>query len=63
MKNCEKYDYQLSLEEKLVLQAALLSFVTARKAILRNTKSFKHSLNKDIEIAQDLQERITYFID
>ena len=47
---------KLTIEEKLVLQQALLSFVTARKAILRNTKSFQISLNHDIEIAEKLQK-------
>ena len=53
----------LSLEEKLVLQEALLSFVTARKAILRNTKSFQISLNHDIEIAEKLQKTFNPFED
>lgn len=51
----------LSLEEKLVLQQALLSFVTARKAILRNIKSFRISLNHDIEIAEKLQNTFNLF--
>lgn len=51
----------LSLEEKLVLQAALLSFMTARKASLRNTKSFQKSLNRDIEIAEKLQKTFNPF--
>ena len=63
MKNCEKNGYQLSLEEKLVLQQSLLSFVTARKAILRNIKSFQNTLNKDIEIAEKLQKLFNPFED
>ena len=63
MKNCEKYGYQLSLEEKLVLQQSLLSFVTARKETLRNIKSFQISLNHDIEIAEKLQKVFNPFED
>ena len=51
----------LSLEEKLVLQEALLSFVTSRKAILRNINSFRISLNHDIEIAEKLQKTFNPF--
>ena len=54
---------EVSLEEKLILQEALLSFVTARKAILRNIKSFQNTLNKDIEIAEKLQNLFNPFED
>ena len=54
---------ELSLEDKLVLQAALLSFVTARKATLRNIKSFQNTLNHDIEIAEKLQKLFNPFED
>ena len=54
---------ELSLEEKLVLQTALLSFVTARKETLRNIKSFQHSLNHDIELAEKLQKLFNPFED
>lgn len=53
----------LSLEEKLVLQQALLSFVTARKETLRNIKSFQISLNHDIQIAEKLQKAFNPFED
>lgn len=53
----------LTLEEKLILQQALLSFVTARKATLRNIKSFQITLNKDIEIAEKLQKLFIPFED
>jgi predicted trehalose synthase len=54
---------ELSLEEKLVLQQALLSFVTARKATLRNIKSFQNTLNHDIQIAEKLQRIFNPFED
>lgn len=53
----------LSLEEKLILQAALLSFLTARKATLRNIKSFQNTLNNDIAIAEKLQRLFNPFED
>ena len=63
MKNCEKNGYQLSLEEKLVLQQSLLSFVTSRKAIIRTINSFQNSLKHDIEIAEKLQNLFNPFED
>ena len=63
MKNCEKNGYQLSLEEKLVLQQSLLSFVTSRKAIIRTINSFQNSLKHDIEIAEKLQKVFNPFED
>lgn len=53
----------LSLEEKFILQAALLSFLTARKAAIRNINSFQKSLNRDIEIAEKLQKVFNPFED
>lgn len=53
---------KLSIEEKIVLQIALANFVQSRQDAKENSYIPVEYLDCDIKIAQDLQERITYFI-
>lgn len=53
---------KLTIEEKIVLQIALANFVQSRQDA-KNSYIPREYLDRDIKIAQDLQERITYFID
>ena len=54
---------KLTIEEKIILQIALANFVQSRQDAKENSYIPVEHLNRDIKIAQDLQERITYFID
>lgn len=53
---------KLSIEEKIILQIALANFVQSRQDLKENSYIPVEYLDRDIKIAQDLQERITYFI-
>lgn len=53
---------KLSIEEKIILQIALSNFVQSRQGAKENSYIPREYLDRDIKIAQDLQERITYFI-
>ena len=53
----------LSFEQKIILQIALANFVQSRQDAKENSYIPVEYLNRDIKIAQDLQEKITYFID
>lgn len=52
---------KLTIEEKIILQIALANFVQSRQDAKENSYIPVEYLNRDIKIAQDLQERITYF--
>ena len=54
---------KLTIEEKIILQIALSNFVQSRQDLKENSYIPREYLDRDIEIAQDLQERITYFMD
>ena len=54
---------KLSIEEKIILQIALANFVQSRQDAKENSYIPREYLDRDIKIAQDLQEKITYFID
>ena len=54
---------KLTIEEKIILQIALANFVQSRQDAKENSYIPIEYINRDIKIAQDLQERITYFID
>lgn len=54
---------KLTIEEKIILQIALTNFVQSRQDAKENSYIPDEFLDRDIKIAQDLQERITYFID
>ena len=54
---------KLTIEEKIILQIALANFVQSRQDTKENSYIPREYLDRDIKIAQDLQERITYFID
>ena len=54
---------KLTIEEKIILQIALSNFVQARQDLKENGYIPVEYLNRDIKIAQDLQEKITYFIE
>ena len=54
---------KLSIEEKIILQIALANFVQSRQDAKENSYIPREYLDRDIKIAQDLQEKITYFIE
>ena len=54
---------KLTIEEKIILRIAIANFVQSRQDLKENSYIPVEYLNSDIKIAQDLQERITYFID
>ena len=54
---------KLTIEEKIILQIALANFVQSRQDTKENSYIPREYLDRDIKIAQDLQEKITYFID
>lgn len=54
---------KLTIEEKIILQIALTNFIQSRQDAKGNSYIPDVYLNRDIKIAQDLQERITYFIE
>lgn len=54
---------KLSFEERVILRIALANFVQSRQDAKGNSYIPREYLDRDIKIAQDLQERITYFID
>ena len=53
---------KLTIEEKIILQIALANFVQSRQDAKESSYIPAEYLDRDIKIAQDLQERITYFI-
>ena len=61
-RNHVKSGYKLTIEEKIILQIALANFVQSRQDAKESSYIPIEYLNRDIKIAQDLQERITYFI-
>ena len=54
---------KLTIEEKIILQIALANFVQSRQDAKGNSYIPREYLDRDIKIAQDLQEKITYFIE
>ena len=54
---------KLTIEEKIILQIALANFVQSRQEAKENSYIPREYLDRDIKIAQDLQEKITYFIE
>lgn len=54
---------KLSIEEEIILQIALANFIQSRQDAKENSYIPVEYLNRDIKIAQDLQEKITYFIE
>ena len=52
---------KLLIEEKIILQIALANFIQSRQDLKENSYIPDVYINRDIKIAQDLQERITYF--
>ena len=52
---------KLMIEEKIILQIALSNFIQSRQDLKENSYIPDVYINRDIKIAQDLQERITYF--
>ena len=54
---------KLTIEEKIILQIALANFVQSRQDAKENSYIPREYLDRDIKIAQDLQEKITYFIE
>ena len=54
---------KLTIEEKIILQIALANFVQSRQDLKEHGYIPREYLDRDIKIAQDLQERITYFIE
>ena len=54
---------KLTIEEKIILRIALAIFVQSRQDLKENSYIPREYLNRDIKIAQDLQEKLTYFID
>ena len=53
---------KLTIEEKIILQISLANFVQSRQDAKESSYIPVEYLNRDIKIAQDLQEKITYFI-
>ena len=53
----------LTFEQKIILCIALNNFIESREGAKENSYIPREYLDRDIEIAQDLQKRITYFID
>ena len=53
---------KLTIDEKLILHIVLANFVHSRQDAKENSYIPVERLDRDIKIAQDLQERITYFI-
>ena len=54
---------KLTIEQKIILQIALANFVQSRQDAKENSYIPREYLDRDIKIAQDLQEKITYFIE
>ena len=52
---------KLLIEEKIILQIALANFIQSRENLKENSYIPDVYIKRDIKIAQDLQERITYF--
>ena len=52
---------KLTFEEKIILQIALANFVESRQDAKENSYIPCEYLERDIKIAQDLQERLTFF--
>ena len=54
---------KLTIEEKIILQIALSNFVQSRQDAKENSYIPVEYINRDIKIAQDLQEKLSYFIE
>ena len=54
---------KLTIEEKIILKIALANFVQLRQDLKENSYIPVEYIDRDIKIAQDLQEKLTYFID
>lgn len=54
---------KLTIEEKIILRIALANFVQSRQEAKENSYMPVEYLDRDIKIAQELQEKITYFIE
>ena len=54
---------KLTIEQKIILQIALANFVQSRQDLKKDSYIPREYLDRDIKIAQDLQEKITYFIE
>ena len=54
---------KLTIEEKIILRIALAIFVQSRQDLKENSYIPAEYIDRDIKIAQDLQEKLTYFID
>ena len=52
---------KLTIEEKIILQIALANFVQSRQDLKENSYIPREHLDRDIKVAQDLQERITFY--
>lgn len=53
---------KLTFEEQTILQIALANFIESRQDAKVNSFIPVEYLNRDIKIAQDLQEKIIYFV-
>ena len=54
---------KLTIEQKIILQIALANFIQSRQDAKGNSYIPVEYLDRDIKVAQDLQERITFFTD
>lgn len=54
---------KLTFEERVILRIALANFVQSRQDAKENSYMPVEYLDRDIKIAQDLQEKLTYFIE
>ena len=54
---------KLTIEEKIIMRIALAIFVQSRQDLKENSYIPREYIDRDIKIAQDLQERITFFTD
>ena len=54
---------KLTIEEKIILQIALSNFVQSRQELKEIGYIPIEYINRDIKIAQDLKEKITFFTD
>lgn len=54
---------KLTIDEKIILQIALANFVQSYQDLKEKSYIPVEYLDRDIKVAQDLQERITFFTD
>ena len=54
---------KLTIEEKIILKIGFGKFWQSRQYAKENSYIPVEYIGRDIKIAQDLQERLTYFID